>query len=59
MSGTLPDNALQLWLQDESNDKFRSTEDLDGMYSYFVEGATEPIESIKEDDRHHCFIIFQ
>ena len=59
MSGTLPDNALQLWLQDEANDEFRSPEALQGMYTYFLEGATDPIESIKEDDRHHCFIIFQ
>ena len=59
MSGTLPDNALQLWLQDEANDEFRSTEALEGMYSYFLEGATDPIDLIKEDDRHHCFIIFQ
>ena len=57
MSGTLPDNALQL--QDESNDEFRSTEELEGMYTYFLEGATDPIANIKEDDRHHCFIIFQ
>ena len=53
------DNALQLWLQDESKDEFRSMEVLDGMYTYFVEGAAGPIDSIKEDDRHHCFIIFQ
>ena len=37
-----------------------STEALDGMYSYFiVEGAGDPIDNIKEDDHHHCFIIFQ
>ena len=59
MSGTLPDNALQLWLQDETNDQFSSPEALEGMYNYFLEGADDPVDSIKEDDRHHCFIIFQ
>ena len=59
MSGTLPDNALQLWLQDEANNKFRGTDELEGMYTYFLQDASDPIDNIKEDDRHHCFIIFQ
>ena len=58
MPGTLPPvNAMQP-LQDESNDEFKSMDDLAGMYSYFAEGAADPINSTKEDDRHHCFIIF-
>ena len=59
MSGTFPDNALQLWLQDEANNEFQSEEALEGMYTYFLEGAANPIDCLKEDDRHHCFIIFQ
>ena len=59
MPGTLPDNALQLWLQDKTNDKFRRLNNLAGMYTYFAEGATDPMANIKEDDRHHCFLTFQ
>ena len=36
MPGTLPDNALLLWLQDKSNDGFKSLAALGGMYTYFV-----------------------
>ena len=59
MSGTLPDNALLTWLQDEANDEFTELDALAGMYSYFSASATDPIDSIKTDDRHHCFLIFQ
>ena len=58
MSGPLPDNALLAWLQDESNDEFRSTEALTTMYAFFATGATDPIERLQEDDRHHSFLIF-
>ena len=59
MSGILPDNALLQWLQDESNNEFKSAEDIKEMYVFFDEEATDPINNLKEDDRHHCFIIFQ
>ena len=59
MSGILPNNALLEWLQDESSDDHRSDDDLASMYSYFAEGAANPIALLKEDDRHHCFLVFQ
>ena len=58
MSGPLPDNALLAWLQDESNDEFRSTEALTTMYTFFATGATNPLERLQEDDQHHSFLIF-
>ena len=58
MSGPLPDNALLAWLQDESNDEFRSTEALATMYNFFATGAENPLERLQEDDRHHSFLIF-
>ena len=57
MSGILPDNAL--WLQDKSNNKFKDHDSLAGIYSYFIQGAANLLESIKGDDRHHCFLTFQ
>ena len=59
MSGILPDNALLLWLQDETNNEFPDQDAIAGMYSYFASGAANPLDSIKGDDRHHCFLIFQ
>ena len=59
MSGRLPDNALLEWLQDEGNDDHRSDNDLASMYSYFAEGADDPTTLLKEDDRHHCFLVSQ
>ena len=59
MSGTLPDNALLAWLQDDTNDEFTDLDALAGMYSYFASSASDPIDNLKTDDRHHCFLIFQ
>ena len=59
MSGTLPDNALLTWLQDDTNNDYHSVEDLATMYSYFNEDVDDPIDRIKGDDRRHCFIIFE
>ena len=59
MSGTLPDNALLAWLQDDNNDNYHSVEELETMYTYFNEDADAPIDRIKGDDRHHCFIVFE
>ena len=59
MSGILPDNALLHWLQDESNDEFPDKDDLAGIYSHFAQGAANPLDAIKGDDRYHCFLTFQ
>ena len=59
MSGILSDNTLLLWLQDESNNDFKVQESMAGIYSYFTQGADDPLDSIKGDDRHHCFLTFQ
>ena len=59
MSGILPDNALLAWLQDDTNNAYQSEKELAGMHSYFSEDVNDPTDSIKEDDRHHCFIIFE
>ena len=59
MSGILPDNALLHWLQDDTNDEFQDQDALASMYSYFTAGSADPLNSIKGDDRHHCFLTFQ
>ena len=59
MSGDSPDNTLLHWLQDEGNDDYRSNDSLASMYAYFTEEADDPLALIKEDDHHHCFLIFQ
>ena len=60
MSGSLllPDNALLRWLQDESNNDFLALEDLELMYSLFADGQADPLEDLKDDDRHHVYLIF-
>ncbi len=61
MSGrqlSLPDNALLLWLQDETNNDFLALEDLERMYQLFADGSTNPIDDLKDDDRHHSYLIF-
>ena len=58
MSGPIPDNALLAWLQVESNDEFRSVEALTAMYAHFVVGETDPIDKLRGDDRHHCYLVF-
>ena len=59
---TLPDNALLLWLQDESNNDYLDTESLLEMYNLFSSTAhadpTDLMDLLKDDDRHHCFLIF-
>ena len=39
MLGPLPNNTLLAWLQDKSNDEFRSTEALTTMFNFFATGA--------------------
>lgn len=59
MSGPLPDNSsLLTWLQYEANDPFTSTDDISGMYIHFSNARPDPLDSIKQDDRSHCFLIF-
>ena len=60
MSGSkpLPDNALLLWLQDESNNDYLSLEKLEEMYTLFAEDQPDPIEEFKDDDRYHNYLIF-
>ena len=58
MSGPLPDNALLAWLQDDSNDDFRSTEALTTMYGFFATGAANPLERLQEENPHHLYLIF-
>ena len=59
MSGLLPDNTLLTWLQDEANDEFTELDALAGMYTYFDASAAVPIDDLKTNDRHHCFLTFQ
>ena len=54
----LPDNALRLWLQDESNNDYLDLESLRTMYSLFASGEPDPTSLVQDDDRHHCFLIF-
>ena len=58
MSGTIPDNALLAWLQDEQNDPFRSVESITGMYTHFSAARPDPIAALQQDDRNHCFLVF-
>ena len=58
-SPPLPDNALLLWLQDESNNECATSEAITQMYSIFDDDENEPIEHFQQDDRHHCFLIFE
>ena len=55
----LPDNALLQWLQDESNSEHGTPDALAAMYAYFAADANDPTSQVQDDDRHHCFIIFQ
>lgn len=57
-TNNLPDNALRLWLQDESNNDYLESDSIREMYDLFASGATDPTELVKDDDRHHCFLIF-
>ena len=60
MSGSLllPDNALLRWLQDESNNDFLDPEALDRMYQQFAAGQPDPLDELKDDDRHHSYLLF-
>jgi len=50
---------LLLWLQDESNNECATSEAITQMYSIFDDDENDPIEHFQQDDRHHCFLIFE
>jgi len=56
MSATtpIPDNALLLWLQDESNNECTTAESAIMHTNEF-----DPISHFQQDDRQHCFLIFE
>ena len=55
----LPDNALLLWLQDEANNEYLDSASIESMYQIFADDSLEDQMSLlKDDDRHHCFLIF-
>ena len=58
LANNLPDNALRLWLQDETNNDYLDTESLQEMYRHFAVDQADPTDLVKDDDRHHCFLIF-
>ena len=57
-NSVLPDNAFLLWLQDEANNEYLSPEALTQMYTHLAPQAADPLETFKEDDRTHCFLVF-
>ena len=61
MSATtpIPDNALLLWLQDESNNECTTAESITQMYTTMHTDEFDLISHYKQDGRHHCFLIFE
>jgi len=61
MSATtpIPDNALLLWLQDESNNECTTAESITQMYRTMHTEEFDPVSHFKQDDHHHCFLIFE
>jgi len=63
MSATtpIPDNAILLWLQDESNNAECTTAEsiTTQMYTTMQTDVFDPISHFKQDDHHHCFLIFE
>ena len=58
-----PDNAVLLWLQDESNNECSTSEEATTqMYSFFDDDdfhhPSIP-QHFQQDDDHHCFLIFK
>ena len=54
----IADNALLLWLQDDSNNDHQDPASLQVMYEVFEPDAPDPTELIQDDDRHLCFLTF-
>ena len=58
-ASNLPDNALLQWLQDEANNDYLEPSSIESMYQIFADGREEDqLDLLKDDDRHHCFLIF-
>ena len=58
-ASNLPDNALLAWLQDEANNDYLEPASIESMYQIFADGSEEDqLTLLKDDDRHHCFLIF-
>ena len=58
MSAPLPYNALLRWLQDESHNDYQTVESLQRMYTTFAAVQPDPLDYLKDDDHHNCFLIF-
>ena len=61
MSATtpIPDKALLLWLQDESNNECTTAKSITQMYSTMHTNEFDPISHFQQDDRQHCFLVFE
>ena len=57
-TSVLPDNAFLLWLQDESNNEYLTPESLTQMYTHLAPQADDPLDTFKDDDRNHSFLVF-
>ena len=57
-TSVLPDNAFLLWLQDEANNDYPSQESLSQLYTHLAPQAADPLDTFKEDDHNHCFLVF-
>ena len=49
-TSVLPDNAFLLWLQDEANNEYLTSQSLIQMYTHLAPQADDPLNTFKEDD---------
>ena len=55
----LPNNALLLLLQDESNNEYQDMDTMQEMYDLFMLlTRADPTHLVQDDHRHHCFLAF-
>ena len=57
-TSVLPDNAFLLWLQDEANNEYLTSQSLTQMYTHLSPQADDPLDTFKEDDRTHSSLVF-
>ena len=57
MSAPLPYNVLLRWIQDESCNYYQTVELLRQIYTTFATVQPYPLDSLKDNARHHCFLI--
>jgi hypothetical protein len=57
-TSVLPDNAFLLWLQDEANNEYLTSQSLTQMYTHLAPQADDPLNTFKADDRTHSFLVF-